>query len=77
MDLSGGSSSELSRVWKSHIDKLANRAGSPKDLVSVLSARGSQHSYARASSDVRCSVCFIIMCWHIVYRRHNKFGMAC
>jgi hypothetical protein len=43
---------ELGRLWKSHIDKLANRAGSPKDLVSILSARGSQHSYAKASSEV-------------------------
>lgn len=44
---------DLARLWKSHIDKLASRSGSAKDLISVLSARGSQHSYAKASTDVR------------------------
>lgn len=43
---------DLSRVWKSHVDKLASAAGTPKDLVSTLSARGSQNSYAKAAAEV-------------------------
>ena len=46
------SAPDLGRLWKSHIDKLASRAGSPKDLVSILSARGSQQSYAKTSGEV-------------------------
>lgn len=46
---------DLAKVWDG-IDKFARRAGDskdPKDLVAVLSARGSQHSYAKASPEVR------------------------
>lgn len=42
----------LSQLWRNHVDKLASRAGTPKDLVSVLSGRGSQNSYAKAAPEV-------------------------
>jgi hypothetical protein len=45
-------SDNFAKLWKSHIDKLGSRAGSPKDLISILSARGSQHSYAKANPGV-------------------------
>jgi hypothetical protein len=45
-------SDNFAKLWKSHIDKLASRAGSPKDLISILSARGSQHSYTKANPEV-------------------------
>lgn len=52
---------DLAKVWNG-IDKLARRAGDPKDLVSVLSARGSQHSYAKASSEVRPAAAPCLLC---------------